>query len=127
MLPPGQDDLDVNVRDVYIEHWSAIRTHHRINQRVQDMYNFRIQNLNMNHLRDQLMEMFRSQVHQFKINVSFGFILQNIENRELRYYHSSHNLGRLLEAPHLISNEEDFEAFLEVIMEEDLLEWARQQ
>ena len=33
----------------------------------------------------------------------------------------------MLEAPHLISNEEDFEAFLEVIIEEDILEWARKQ
>ena len=33
----------------------------------------------------------------------------------------------MLEAPHLISNEEDFEAFLEVIIEEDILQWARKQ
>ena len=91
------------------------------------MYNFRIEDLNMNQLREQLMEMFRSQVNRFKINVSFGFILRNIENGELRYYHSSHNLGRMLEAPHQISNAEDFEAFLEAVIEEDILEWARKQ
>ena len=33
----------------------------------------------------------------------------------------------MLETPHLISNEEDFEAFLEDIIEEDILEWARKQ
>ena len=93
MLPQGDDELTEAVQEVYADHWSSIRTHHRTGQRVQDMYNFRIQNLNMNHLRDQLMEMFRSQVNRFKINVSFGFILQNTENRELRYYHTSHNLG----------------------------------
>ena len=91
------------------------------------MYNFRIQYLNMNQLREQLMEMFRSHVNRFKINVSFGFILRNIENGELRYYHSSHNLGHLLEAPHLINNEADFEVFLEAIIEDDILEWARKQ
>ena len=32
MLPPGQNELEVNVREVFIEHWSAIRTHHRTNQ-----------------------------------------------------------------------------------------------
>ena len=122
MLPQGGDELTEAVQDVYADHWFSIRTHHHTGQQVQDMYNFRIQDLNMNQLRDQLMDMFRSQNSRFKINISFGFILCNIENGELRYYHSSHNLGRMLEAPHLISNEEDFEAFLEVIIEEDILE-----
>ena len=127
MLPQGDDELTEAVRDVYAEHWSSIRTHHRTHHQVQDMYNFRIQDLNMNQLRDQLMTMFRSQVNRFKINVSFGFVLRNIENGELHYYHSSHNLGRMLEAPYLISNAEDFEAFLEAVIEEDILEWARKQ
>ena len=94
MLPQGDDELTAEVQEVYADHWSSIRTHHRTHQQVQDMYNFRIQDLNMNQLREQLMTMFRSQVTRFKINVSFGFILRNIENGELRYYHSSHNLGR---------------------------------
>ena len=106
---------------MYAEHWSSIRTHHRTGQQVQNMYNFRIEDLNMNQLREQLMEMFRSHVNRFKINVSFGFILRNIENGELRYYHSSHNLGHLLEAPHLINNEADFEVFLEAIIKDDIL------
>ena len=127
MLPQGDDELTAEVQQVYADHWSSIRTHRRTNQRVQDMYNFRIQDLNMNQLREQLMTMFRRQVNRFKINVSFGFILRNIENGELRYYHSSYNLGRMLEAPHVISNEEDFETFLQAIMEEDILEWARKQ
>ena len=126
LLPQGDDELTEAVQDVYAEHWSSIRTYHHTG-RVQDMYNFRIQDLNMNQLRDQLMEMFRSQNSRFKINVSFGFILRNIKNGELCYYHSSHNLGRMLEAPYLISNAEDFEAFLEAVIEEDILEWARKQ
>ena len=93
MLPQGDDELTEAVQDVYADHWFSIRTHHRTGQQVQDMYNFRIQDLNMNQLRDQLMDMFRSQNSRFKINISFGFILRNIENGELCYYHSSHNLG----------------------------------
>ena len=75
MLPQGDDELTETVRDVYAEHWYSIRTYHHTGQRVQDLYNFRIQDLNMNQLRDQLMQMFKSQVNRFKINVSFGFIL----------------------------------------------------
>ena len=46
---------------------------------------------------------------------------------ELRYYHTSHNHGRILEAPHLISGQHNFDAFVEEIMQEDVLEWAQQQ
>ena len=55
MLPQGDDELTEAVQDVYVENWSSIRTHHRTHHQVQDMYNFRIQDLNMNQLRDQLM------------------------------------------------------------------------
>ena len=58
MLPQGDDELTEAVRDVYAEHWSSIRTYHHTGQQVQDMYNFRIEDLNMNQLREQLMEMF---------------------------------------------------------------------
>ena len=75
MLPQGNDKLTEAVQAVYAEHWSSIRTHHCTHYPVQDMYNFRIQDLNMNQLRDQLMEMFQCQSNRFKINVSFGFIL----------------------------------------------------
>ena len=126
LLPQGDDELTEAVQDVYAEHWSSIRTYHCTGL-VQDMYNFTIQDLNMNQLRDQLMEMFQSQNSRFKINVCFGFILCNIEYGELCYFHSSHNLGRMLEAPYLMSNAENFEAFLEAIIEEDILEWARKQ
>jgi hypothetical protein len=45
----------------------------------------------------------------FKINLSFGFILRNVETGELRYYHSSQNNSRFFDAPHLIRTEEDLE------------------
>ena len=72
------------------------------------------------------MEMFRYQINRL-ITVSFGFILCNIENRKLCYYHSSHNLGQMLEAPYLINNDANFEAFLQTGIEEDILKWARKQ
>jgi hypothetical protein len=52
---------------------------------------------------------FRQQTTAFKINLSFGFILRNVETGELRYYHSSQNNSRFFDAPHLIRTEEDLE------------------
>jgi hypothetical protein len=42
-----------------------------------------------------------------EINLSFGFILRNVETGELRYYHSSQNNSRMFDVPHLIRTEED--------------------
>ena len=37
MLPQGDDELTAEVQEVYADHWSSIRTHHRTHQQVQDM------------------------------------------------------------------------------------------
>jgi hypothetical protein len=37
---------------------------------------------------------FIQQTSAFRINVSFGFILRNVETGELRYYHPSQNNAR---------------------------------
>ena len=81
----------------------------------------------MNSLVGQLQQLFRNQTYRFKVNVSFGFILQHVETGEMRYYHSSHNQRRVLEEPRLINNQEDFDIFIEDILQEDILEWVRQQ
>ena len=127
MIPGDGDELSAAMREVYQEHWSSIRTHHRTGQRVQDVYNFRIRDLNLHSLTEELQQMFRSQTVRFRINVSFGFILRHVETGELRYYHSSHNQGRLLDIPPAITNQKDFDAFLSSILQADILEWARQQ
>ena len=107
MLPRGDDDMAEAVREVYRDHWAAIRSHYTRGNYVQDRYNYRIQDLNLEHLQSDLDQMFRNQESRFKINASFGFILRNLETGQLRYYHSSQNVGRLLDAPHLISNQEE--------------------
>ena len=126
MLPGGEDELSLAMRSAYQEHWSSIRTHHHPG-RVQDVYNYRITDLNLHNLMDELQQLFHIQTVRFRINASFGFILRHIETEELRYYHSSHNQGRLLDVPPTITNQEDFDDFVESLMQEDILEWAKQQ
>ena len=49
----------------------------------------------------------------FKLNLSYGFILNDKQSGRLRYYHSSCNCcGRLLEEPSLITNRANFDQFL---------------
>ena len=69
--------------------------------------------------------LYRQQTTAFKINLSFGFILRNIETGVLRYYHPSQNNGIFFETPHLIRTEEDLERFLEELSRHDILEYIR--
>ena len=126
MLPLGDDELTTTVQEVYQEHWSAIHTRQHTGH-VQDIYNYRLRDMNLNSLVNQLQQLFRHQTRRFKVNVSFGFMLWNMETGELRYYHSSQNHGCLLDTLWLINGQEDFDAFLQDLVMEDILEWARQQ
>jgi hypothetical protein len=71
--------------------------------------------------------LYRQQTTAFKINLSFSFILRNIETGVLWYYHSSQNNARFFYVPHLIRTEEDLERFLEELSRHDILEYILQQ
>jgi hypothetical protein len=71
--------------------------------------------------------LYRQQTTAFKINLSFGFILRNIETGVLRYYHPSQNNARFFDFPHLMRTEGDLERFLEELSRHDILEYIRQQ
>jgi hypothetical protein len=60
---------------------------------------------------EMIRNIFTQQTSAFRINVSFGFILRNVETGELRYYHPSQNNARFFDVPHLIRNEEDLDKF----------------
>ena len=70
---------------------------------------------------------FTQQTTAFTINLSFGFMLKNVEKGELRQYHPSQNNARFLDAPHLIRTEEDLARYLDELSRHDMLEYIRQQ
>ena len=89
--PRNIDDLpqdQVNVEPVYHRYWHQICTRVGRQNRLLDWYNFRISTLNPQEFLQHLDPMFANQSTVFKLIVSFGFILQNIETGELRYHHS---------------------------------------
>ena len=69
---------------------------------------------------------FQEQSRACKINLSYGgFILKHTISGRFKYYHSSCNCcGGYLDEPSLVTNVETFEAFLECIHEQDILQWA---
>jgi hypothetical protein len=78
-------------------------------------------------LPEMVRRIFTHQTTAFTINLSFGFMLRNVETGELRYYHHSQNNARCFDVPHLIRTEEDLERFLDDLSRHDMLEYIRQQ
>ena len=114
-------------RDMYQEHFNAVRTHER-HGRVQHTYNhFWDPTQDFPDWRDYLRFLFNSQRHRFKINFSHSFLMENIETDELRFYHASVNNNAGLERPRLIQNHQDFEQFLQDIEDIDMLQQAQMQ
>ena len=57
--------------------------------------------------------------------MSYGFILRNKQTGRYRYFHSSCNCcGRYSDEPSLVTNLQDFEAFLQRIRLPDVLQWV---
>jgi hypothetical protein len=102
---------DPESRALYRQHWQSIRTEEATGNRVQDSYNFTLHEMTASTFTEMVHRIFREQTTAFKINLSFGFFLRNIETVELRDYHSSQNNARFFYAPHLIRTEEDLERF----------------
>ena len=118
--PPPQQDSDLQY--VLTEHWSSIRSH-VARGRIQTRYNYRLENNDTRTL--DLRQIFQEQTTACKINLSYGFILRHTVSGRYKYYHSSCNCcGRYLDEPSLVTNIETFEAFLESIYEQDILQWA---
>ena len=118
------DELSSALRDAVRENWASVRTQ-VVNGPVQTRYNQRLTSLDTRDLPEPLRVLFDQQTTAFKINVSYGFVLKENQSGRLRYYHSSNKCcGRYLEEPSLVTSSQTFNAFLERIQDNDLLQWA---
>ena len=101
-------------------HQQAITTHVRRGQIV-SIYNFDLSE-NLPNLVDVI---FRPQNNSFRINLSYGYILQNRNTGERRYFHSSMNNAAFLDTPFFVRTEADFIQFMEQTTQDNVLEQAQ--
>ena len=85
---------DPETRILYRRHWNTIQTQENSGNRVQDCYNFTLNDATSSTFPEMVHHIFRQQMSAFRINVSFGFILRNVKTGELCYHHSSQNNSR---------------------------------
>ncbi len=71
-----------------------IKTGHRLNNKLQDIFNDRMRDCNVTLLLDTLQQdIFAQQRNTFKMNASFGFIVRNTESDEFRCFYIRYNRG----------------------------------
>ena len=91
---------------------------------MQELYNFRIGRIggleqvggSWRLMERRLRAIFERQRWSFKINLSYGFILRNIDTGEPGYFHDSSNNHRFFDMPHIITDEADMEGFTEAVI-----------
>ncbi|XP_060578349.1 metacaspase-2-like [Ruditapes philippinarum] len=113
---PPWENADGSINDrmkrVYIEHRHLILGERVREGDVRSTYNFPVPNLNtMEQLEDQINYIFERSQTAFKINISFGLILQHVESEEYRYF-SAHYTDKIFLFPQLINNRKDIEMLL---------------
>ena len=124
--PPWDNNADPadyreKLKETYELHKSFILADDRTDDPVQQVYNFPTDNnLDVQDLINQAQEIFEQQSSSFKLNISFGVILYNIETREFRYF-KPYNSDFVFTRPISITRVEDLENLRDEIMNLDIL------
>ena len=110
---------------LYQRHWNTIKT--SVKQgRLKDVYHFPLVTTTNREIVGKVQEVMTNYNDKVKINIAFGFILQNRTTAELKFFHPSNNT-MLFEAPRVLSNPNDFHKLIDDIEHQDAVEYARSQ
>jgi hypothetical protein len=86
---------DQETRLLYLGHWNTIQLEKTVETVSRIDISFTLNDITSSTFPEMVRHIFTQQTSAFRINVSFGFILRNVETRELRYYHPSQSNARL--------------------------------
>ena len=112
-------------KQVYQRHWRTIKT--SVKQgRIKDVYHFPLFTINDTEITDKVQEVVSNYNGRIKINVAFGFILENRMTGDLKFFHPSNNT-MMFESPRLLANPNDYNQFIEDVEHEDAFEYGRLQ
>ena len=117
------DSVPEDCQQCYTDNWSQNGSRQQGGKRVL-MHTQRLEAAS--DIGDMLWAIFRAQRNAFKINLAFGFILNNVEMGEKRYYYPSQN-GLIFDHPLVVADEANLERVLQRVGKTDWLEYVRQQ
>jgi hypothetical protein len=112
--------IDQDFKMAYEMHMRLILANHKISPAT-SIYNFPIDNnIDINTIMKHIEYIYRQEKNAFKVNISFGFILKNIETQRYRYFKPYTNQS-ILSTPFLISKKEDIQALKKLLEARDIL------
>jgi hypothetical protein len=121
--PPWMEngEYDKALEDCYKTHEGLILRPHELG-RVISVFNFPINNnLTIRTIAKHVRKIYFSQQYTFKINLSFGYILKNIETGEYRYFKAYDNQS-IFPKPPLIGNPATLKKFIKWVEEIEVIE-----
>ena len=124
-IPTAATDSDV--ARLVRQNMRQIANFDRQNGKLMSIHNRRMNGVSVDGLMSHVDEIFEMQSVKFKLQMSFGFVMRNIENNELQYYHASANNAGLFDAPILIQSRDDLVQIRDRIDGEDVFEFVRRQ
>ena len=120
VIPHFLTDIPAAV-SIYREHYSAIRSFKMTSfGKIRHVYNYRLETGDVHEISEDLMDIFRKMKYRFKVNCSFGCLLENIETGKYRYWHSSQNNYLLFSQPLQIRNHDEYKAFIDKVLDSDI-------
>ena len=118
------EHIDPPLRKDYRANWSSIKTGYYEGNHNHRYYNIRWETQTECDFSSFLEDIFKRQLHRFKINYSHSFFLQHIESKRYRFYHASNNTGRVFLKPKVINNYNDFKHFQNQVSSVDILSYV---
>jgi hypothetical protein len=118
--------IDNDFKETYLMHMKIILQNHEIKP-ITSVYNFPTDNtITINKMMEHISYIYREENRAFKMNISFGIILRNIETGKYRYYKPYTNDSVLAE-PILVSKTPDLNHIRQNLEEMDILSFLLRQ
>ena len=125
MDPTVLRKIPIKYKQIYQQNWKTIKT--SVKQgRLKDVYHFPLLTINNQEIVGKVQDVMANYNANVKVNVAFGFILQNRTTAELKFFHPSNNTF-LFDTPRLLRSPTDLKNLIDDIEQEDALEYARLQ
>ena len=117
------ENMSLEVKSLYKRHFNTIKT--RVTRgRIRTVYHFLV--TDHYDIKEYLSVVKADQNGKCKVNVALGFILNNIETGELRFFHPSHN-SLIFDQPKTLQTNVDYKTLLEDLEREDMIDFARSE
>ena len=103
------------------KHWTSNRTSSK-NGKVQSIFNFCYNQDLKVFIQKIVNQILKFQFKRFKLNYRFAYILKNIDNGKLCYYHAFYNNNIIMETAPLIGNRQELTQFLSTLAKESFFD-----